>query len=110
MKIWLMLLVGFLSYCFGAYMLYSPFFKDRPALYYPVSFMVGNAATFLWLYIARTQTENRNTLFYGNVWDFGLMAAYAIIPILFFGVKLNPMGLVGMAVVILGLVIFKMNL
>ena len=87
-----LLVSGFLGNCAGASLAYMPAVKH--SRYY---FLVGMALSNLTLFL------------YGTIWDGLIMAAYFIVPILLFGVRLNLQGAIGLALVVGGTLILKLS-
>jgi hypothetical protein len=73
------------------------------------SLAISNIAGSVWFYVAKTTTNPRDILTYGTIWDSFIMLSYWIVPIAFFGVKLNPASIFGLSIVAVGTLIVKLN-
>jgi len=100
-------LIGFIVYASQAALGYSTAFKTSP-FYFPVSVSTSVMSGFLWFAIAkRLGGDHAAVLRYGFIWDSMILLAYALVPILCFGVKLDLKTSIGLGLVVAGTVVLK---
>ena len=104
----LLLFLGFLLYCVQAAAVYLPAIKDSN-YYIPIGLITSNLACIMWLYIAKLLKSKQDVLFYGAVWDALIMAAYCIVPLIFFSVPITRLGVLGIAMVVAGICVLKVS-
>jgi hypothetical protein len=81
---------------------YSEKIKET-AYYYPVGISLMVLAHILWLTLAKKTNDSTVLYHYGLVWDIASTISCYLIPILFYGVKLNLTSIVGFLLVLVGL-------
>lgn len=94
-------------YLMGAYIAYDAAFKAS-AWFLPVGIIVGIISNLIWLYVTKITVDNKELFIYGLVWDVMMMAAYIVIPVLLFNVRLDWKQTVGTILVLTGLTLTKL--
>lgn len=105
---WLVLLLAGIVYTFSAYLSYNEEWKKHWS-YYPTGIFFGILVSILWYYLAKHIPEKNRIYFYSLVWDTIMIFVFYFTPILFYGVTLNKANLIGLALIILGLMVFKLG-
>lgn len=100
-------LVGILTYCASAALTYSEPAKSK-WWYVPLGMLFGLITNFAWMNIAKRNLDRESLYFQALVWDILIVLIFALLPILFMGVRLNQYQLFGAFLVTLGLVLFKL--
>jgi multidrug transporter EmrE-like cation transporter len=73
----------------------------------PLGLTLALVANYLWLSIARASGSPSETQTNGFIWDGIIVLSYALIP-LFYGARLSPLQMLGVALVVAGMVIVKL--
>lgn len=76
--------------------------------YIPAIFLFCNALTFLWWWMLYTLKDNNDLYIKTLIWDVLVTAPGIVLPILFFGVRLNNWTLFGVGLVVFGLLAIKL--
>jgi multidrug transporter EmrE-like cation transporter len=97
---------GAMVYVVAVSICYVPAVKDGP-FFFPIGLICGLLANYLWLSIAR-QSDQSSTLLHSLYWDAMLTAMYAVIPILFFNVRVTGNQLVGLLLILAGIAFSKL--
>ena len=105
---WLSLLLVVGLYAITCCISYSEEFKQSN-YYYPAGFAVGLLTTLIWFTAVRSITEKEKLYFYSLCWDFVMISVFYFFPILFLGIKVNKIGLVGIGLMVVGLIIVKVK-
>jgi uncharacterized membrane protein len=103
---WWLLIPAFIAFIIGAYFSYNDEQRRSP-WFYPVYLSVSVACSLIWIVSAKCLDNKRHILVYSVFWDSLLMVAYYLLPLLFFGVKVNTGMLVGIALVLIGIMLVK---
>lgn len=104
---WSLFAAASLFYLFGAYIAYDVAIKASP-WFLPIGIVVGIVSNLIWLYVTKITTDNKDLFVYGLIWDVMMMAAYILVPLLLFHVKLDWKQTVGTILVVLGLILTKL--
>jgi len=104
---WMLFSAASLFYLLGAYIAYDVAIKASP-WFLPAGIAVGIVSNLIWLYVTKITTDNKDLFLYGLVWDVMMMAAYIIVPMLLFDVRLDWKQTVGTILVVLGLILTKL--
>ena len=99
--------VGFILYILTVIISYSESFKKNP-YYYTAGLLIALGTNTIWLYLAKTSSGN-SLYIRALTWDSMIVGTYAIIPILFYNIKLSPVAAVGCIMVVIGLVLTKVS-
>jgi len=104
---WFILFLFGVIYSIYAYISYSPSLDKNSPNYCSYFIILGLFHSFLW-YLSVVTNENKEKLFvFILIWDLIYMAVFYLVPILFFDVKFNITGIIGLFVMIVGLFIMK---
>lgn len=98
--------LGFIIYCLAVTLSYSDKVKASH-WYYPVGLALAIGCNFLWLYVAKHTPDKHDIYISGLVWDSLIVGCYALIPVLFFGVRFSGATAIGVLLVIVGLFLTK---
>lgn len=104
---WYTFIAASLFYLFGAYIAYDVAIKASP-WFLPLGVVVGIVSNLIWLYVTKITTDNKELFLYGLIWDVMMMAAYIIVPLLLFNVRLDWKQSLGTILVIIGLILTKL--
>lgn len=109
MNNWILVFIGSLFYILEAVYAYSNFIKSQ-WYYMPLALVTAVCGASFWFWIAKHAPKDQ-LYSLACTWDFLLVSYFYFIPIMFFGIKLNKQGLVGLALMFLGviLLIFRGN-
>lgn len=108
MSIAISFLLGGLTYCLLVALCYTPSFRESN-LYFPVGALLGVFTNVLWLHVAKLVGDRNKIIIYGLWWDCLIIACYAIVPILFFGVRLTGYTALGAALIVVGMILTKLG-
>jgi hypothetical protein len=100
--------IGFLLYALSATLSYSERAKVS-AWYFPVGIAMAIVANLIWLHIAKISTVGSETFVRGLIWDSMIVMCYVIVPILFYGVRLNGIAGLGAVMIVVGIFLTKMG-
>ena len=103
-----MLVLAGILYVFAAYMSYSEGMR-REWWYVPLAVFVGTIASTIWFWTVRYIDDKDRIYVYTMFWDFVLCAVYFVVPLLWFGVKLDRWQLCGLLLMIIGLAVIKLR-
>lgn len=106
---WLLLTTGFFIYCLQASFVYLVHLKTS-SWYYLVGLLCPVLANILFLTLARLAGSQSATMAWAALWDTGILVAYFIVPVLFFGVRPSPVGYFGLSLLLAGALIMKLSL
>ncbi len=95
-------------YSISTYITYSEDWR-KSIWYYPFSITIAVIAAIIWCSMIRLIDEKKGIYIYSLVWDTIVCCVFYFIPLLFFGVKLDKISALGLAMMIGGLVLIKMN-
>ena len=99
------LLIIFGCYLLGAWMTYTPWFRDSDR--YPLAFvLVSVLMAIVWVYASRSTTQ-RGILTLSAICDAAMILAYYVLPILAFGVRVNGLTVLGVVLIVAGAVSVK---
>lgn len=98
-------IVLYSAYC---YISYSVQFKEK-IWFVPLLLFLSLSANFLWILIVKMTKNNDEVFFYGLVWDFLMYLPFILIPIFLFNINLNAMKILGLCLILIGTIIFKIN-
>lgn len=105
---WFWLVIAGIIYSICAYMCYHESFRNSQ-WYMPAGLILGFMAVIIWFSTVRLIGDKHRIYFYSLMWDAVLVGVYYVIPILFFNVRLDKWGIIGLALMTLGLVLVKMR-
>jgi drug/metabolite transporter (DMT)-like permease len=100
-------LMGALLYVVSVCLIYNESFKKTPYFIW-VGLFVGLVANYVWLSIAK-QSKGADLYVRGLIWDCLMIAAYTLIPVMFYGIKLTPTTIIGCVLIIVGIFLTKVN-
>lgn len=104
--IYIQFTIGFIMYVGIASISYSETFKQS-SWYYPVGILAAIIANLIWLWISKLESNPSSLVIKGLYWDSMLTAVYMVVPILFFGAKLNNYQIYGLLFIFIGLILTK---
>jgi hypothetical protein len=102
---WTLILVAIL-YLVSAYLSYADEIRQG-RWYLPVTILLGLAGTSVWVWVARELDDNKKIYVYSLCWDTIMVTAFYVVPLFFFGVKIDRWSMVGLALMITGFLIIK---
>src|SRR5574343_606007 len=105
---WFILALVAIIYSFGYYLTYTPSCRNQ-WWYYPVGMVTWGTASFLWLWTAKYLNDEKRIYVYSFFWDSLMCIICYGLPLIFFNVKVNFYGIIGVLLVILGLVFLKVG-
>lgn len=101
-------LLGLLFYSLAVALSYNETVKAS-WYYFPVGILIGMITNFLWFWIAKQISDKSIIIKYGFYWDTMIVLTYALIPMLFFGVRLSSMTEIGIALIAIGIILTKLG-
>lgn len=105
---YLLLISGFFLHALQASLSYNKAILESGWGLY-LSILVSNATGITWLMIARRTPDQRDILTYGTIWDSLTTLSFWVVPIFFFGVKLNSTSVLGLILVAAGTLLVKIS-
>lgn len=105
MEILLLLLIGSI-HCICCYLTFNEKFYDR-AWFIPIGLLIGMISNGLWFLAAKTIGNRSHLYVFSMFWDCLMIAIYFLLPVFFFGIKLDKMGVFGLTLIIIGTFIMK---
>lgn len=100
-------LIGGIVYLGSATLVYQNELKQHPWLYFGIGLTLALVANLMWLSIAK-HTENASQLYlYGFWWDSLIIGSYALVPVLFYGVRPAPTSIIGIILILVGIYLTK---
>jgi uncharacterized membrane protein len=104
---WLFLLMAGLLYAAGCWLTYSE--ESKKAWWYlPFGIFLGALINVIWFIAAKMHTSHHMYRF-TLIWDAMLMSIYYMMPLIFFGVKMDRWTLLGLSLIVTGAVIIKVK-
>lgn len=103
---WLLLVVVAVFSVAAAYLSYLESCRDC-WWYVPAGVSLAVPVSIIWYSSARLLGNANSVYFYSMCWDAVAVAAFYLIPLLCFGVRLNWQGLAGVVCMLVGLLLFK---
>jgi len=100
-------ILGFVGLLGQAYVSYEPSIQDK-WYYYPLGVGLNSLGALLWFYIAKI-TSGKATFLAAMVWDGMAAAAFLLLPLLLFNIKLTGLNTLGLLFGILGIVLMKLG-
>lgn len=100
-------LVGFVAYLCLAYVSHSKEFKQS-SMFYAAALSLSLIANLVWAYIAKHETNNSALLLKGLIWDVLLTAAFLIVPLILFDIKLDWKHWTGVILIVSGIILLKL--
>lgn len=73
----------------------------------PIGLLLGLMSNGLWFLAAKTIGDKQNLYLFTFLWDSVVISIYFLLPLLFFSVKLEKMGFVGLFLIITGIILMK---
>jgi multidrug transporter EmrE-like cation transporter len=101
------LLAGALVYLVAVVICYFKPVRES-ALYFPIGLACGLAANYLWLAWSRSMTDPQR-LVAGFYWDGMIVAMYALVPVLLFGVRVTAWTALGLVLIVVGVLLTKLE-
>lgn len=108
MQYWALVLTA-LIYSLGCWVTYSDDAKQR-WWYLPLGVSLGALVNLIWFYVCRVLPENNKIYVFNLMWDAVMVAVYYGLPLLFFGVKLDRVTMVGATLMLVGIFVMKLRL
>lgn len=105
---WFWLFIVGILYCICAFLTYKEEWRYE-WWYLPISSFFGSVLVLIWYLVIRHIGDKDRIYFYSLCWDGVLVGVYYFLPILLFGVRLERMGIVGLALILVGLVMIKLS-
>ncbi len=94
-------------YCMAVYLNYSSL--RTSGWFIPAGLVLSLITNLVWLFIVQNTPDKHLLYVRGLIWDAIIVGAYALIPILFFGVRLTGWTLIGGITTMVGLVLMKVG-
>jgi multidrug transporter EmrE-like cation transporter len=66
-------------------------------------------ANFLWFSVAKKMIDKELLYVYGFYWNSIVICTYALVPIVLFGVRPQPLTIVGIGLIIAGILVTRMS-
>jgi hypothetical protein len=105
MWILFLLLIGIIhSIC--CYLTFHEKFYDR-WWFIPIGLFIGLCSNGLWFLAAKTIGNKDQLYIFSMFWDCLIVGIYFLFPVLFFGIKLDKIGIVGLCFIVIGTLIIK---
>lgn len=105
-KIAVSFIIGFFIYCLGAFLSNSNYLKATPYYYY-LAIGAGAVANYIWFSIAKSINQSGQIIILGLFWDLMIVAAFILVPVLFFDINLRLTQIIGCGIMILGFILTK---
>lgn len=106
MNPWLALLPALTVFTLGAFLSYHK--PSREAWWFvPLLGLLSLTSGMLWAWAARRLPSDRELYAFGLFWDVAVIAAYSVLPLAAFGVRLSPAAWLGFCLVLLGTCLVK---
>ena len=87
---------------------HEPVHKSR--WFIPAYLTAGLACNIIWCVVTRYYLEGKDRIYsFSLMWDTVIVLVWYLIPLFAFGVKIDKWGVLGLALMILGLAIFKLR-
>lgn len=97
-----------LLYGLYSWLCFNPALKGMPWAKW-AGLAMAILANMVWIFLAHRTMDPSTLLYYGMVWDAIVTASSILIPVLFFGSSLTPIGWTGMGIVVLGILLMKLG-
>lgn len=97
---------GFIVYFFMAYISYHEGIKNSK-YYFLLGMLVAVVASFVWLYVAKMETNSSRLLVKSFFWDSMVTIIYVLVPVIAFNAKINFTQGLGFLIVCAGLIVIK---
>ena len=104
--IYLQFFIGFLLYSTSSFISVSKLVQSS-RLFLPIGLTLALINNFIWLNIARAETNPSQVLIKALYWDCVVIAAGLMIPLCFFGASLTGKQAAGVLLIIAGLILTK---
>jgi hypothetical protein len=75
----------------------------------PLSVGIGTIVSTIWVLTIRYLGDKQKIYVFSLFWDFVMMFVYYLLPVVWFGVKLDKWSVGGIMLMVLGLVVLKMR-
>lgn len=92
--------------CYG-WLCYNPDFKHKNMIWLGLFFAVG--ANLLWILLSKNTDKKETLFFYALVWDSIVVISSIGVPMLLFGLRLQPIGWMGLIMLLSGLTLVKLS-
>lgn len=76
----------------------------------PLGLLLGSASNIFWLLLSRRLENHSQQFFWALLWDSCIVATFILVPMIFFGFRLTPLGYVGVTLTVAGLLLTKATL
>lgn len=104
--VFLLYFIGLLVYLTTVSMNYSD--KAKASFwYYPAGMTLALLSNFLWMYLAKHSLNSNQVYVRGIFWDFMIIFAYSILPIIAYDVKFTTLQLCGAGLILFGFGLLK---
>lgn len=105
--IYIQFLIGLIIYLFMAFASYYDALKQSK-YYFPLGILAAIIANFIWLSIAKSETNSSALVIKGVLWDLMLTLCYVAVPILFFKTQFTVNQIIGILLMLVGLIFIKL--
>jgi drug/metabolite transporter (DMT)-like permease len=105
----LSLVITFLLYTGYTAAAYMPTVRNSAKLFI-IGILCANTAHLLWMLNTRLLANSRLIFFYGLSWDLLVTVASFLVPILFFSVRFQLVGYIGLGMIFCGLFLVKISM
>lgn len=106
MNPFVVVVIAFVLYSVASWMSYHPTHRERNWFLFVMG-SISLCGGLLWAWVVRLCATKRDLFTASVAWDVAVMAAYSVLPLLAFGVKLSPMSWFGFGMVVVGAVMVK---
>lgn len=78
--------------------------------YFPLGMLLGVSTNCIWLLSAKLLDTKEKIYTLSLFWDCAMVAVYFLVPVLFFGIRLDRIGVIGLVIAIVGALLVKSRL
>ena len=103
-----LLLYGIIVYAVYAWVTFSPSVRAA-GLVFPAGLVTAVIGNVLWLMLVNKVYDQQKLIYYGMLWDTMVTASFILVPVLFMGVRLSMLSMIGCGVVVAGLLMMKIG-
>jgi multidrug transporter EmrE-like cation transporter len=105
---WLVLVVIGLLYVCSAYLSYNEEWR-RTDWFWPVSVVLGLVISSVWFAMVKYLDDKQRIYVYSLCWDSLMCGTFYLVPLIFFGVKLDRWSVLGLILMIAGVMLIKVR-
>lgn len=105
----LFLFIAALIYFMYAYLAFDDKMPKTSVTFFLASMIIGFLYSLLWYFSTTMIKEKTEYFMFVLIWDFVYIAVFYLTPVLFFGVKIDRWGVIGILSMVAGLLIMKIG-